>query len=376
MDKPPEVSLPQELESAWGFSPEFAVCDRCGWSYLIPASRSSRRCPHCFMADLSVEDLQPALDRGLPYNHSPELILPFTLTPETLATQVNSFSQGIPYPPADLCAANLTGRLQRMLIPVWLVDTRVRASWQGEAGFDYEVVSHQEQYRESQGGWKSQEVRETRVRWELRLGRLERVYHNLPITALEGESRLKKILGDFSLGGAQPYAPETAQGAFVRTPERSREDAWGEALPKLQSAAAEECRQAASADHLRDFRWQPEFYGQNWTLLLLPLYATYYLDDEDQPQAVYLHGQSGVASGERRASPKRARKTALIILGIAGLIATLSLLLAAAGLLAPPLLAIGAIGLAIALLVALGAIIPPAIAWQFNRSQKMEPSMG
>jgi hypothetical protein len=373
MEKSPSVSSRPDVESAWGYSLELAVCDQCGWSFLVPADRASHRCPHCFKVDLSLEDLQPALDQGLPYHHPPELALPFTLTSEILAARVNSFSQGIPYPSADLSPANLTGRLQRILIPAWLVDTCVRASWQAEVGFDYEVVSHQDQYRESQGGWKTQQVTETRVRWEPRLGRLERAYQNLPITALEGVHQLRESLGDIRLDGAQPYTPELTQGAFVRLPARSREDAWGEALPKLQSAAAEECRQAASADHLRDFRWQPDFYGQNWTLLLLPWYATYYLDDENQPQPVYLHGQSGVVRGERWASLKRARKAAFIILGVAGLIGLLSLLLVAAGLLVPPLLVIGAIGLFIALLVGLGAIIPPAIAWQFNRSQKLFP---
>jgi len=53
--------------------------------------------------------------------------------------------------------------------------------------FNYEVVSHQERFSQNQGGWNSQEVTETRVRWELRRGRLDRVYSNNPIAALEGK---------------------------------------------------------------------------------------------------------------------------------------------------------------------------------------------
>ena len=367
----------QELASAWGFQPKLVVCDQCGWGFLAQENILTSSCPHCFKTALSIlENPQEALDQGLPFNQVPELVLPFTLTQEKLAANIQSFSQGIPYPPVDLQADSLAKRLQRIFIPVWLVDASVCAGWQGEAGFNYEVVSHQEKFSQNQGGWKSQAVTETRVRWEPRKGRLDRVYHNNPVTALEGEDRLKKILEKYRLDDAQAYTPESALQTFVRVPDRNPEDAWRELLPGLQTAAAEDCRRAAAADHLRDFRWQPDFYARDWTLMLLPLYATYYLDDENQPQAVYLDGQTGIASGERRASPKRARRTGLFILAAAGLILLISLLLALAGLLVTPLLAISGVGLIIALLVGIAAIIPTAIAWQFNRSRAIPSYAG
>lgn len=371
MDTTPKLQPIQELEIAWGFPPQLVVCDACGWGYLVSGDLARGRCPHCFKTDLSIlESQQEALEQGLPYNHPPELVVPFTLTPEKLAASIIQFSQGIPYTPTDLKAESLKGRLQRLYVPVWLVDVSVRAGWQGEAGFNYEVVSHQEKY--SQGGWKSQAVTETRVRWEPRRGRLDRAYPNNPVTALEGEAGLKKLLGEYPLDGVQAYTPESARQTFARLPDRNPEDAWRELLPNLQATVAEDCRRAASADHLRDFRWQPDFYQRNWSLLLLPLYATYYLDDENQPQPVYLDGQSGVASGERRASLKRARRTSWIILAVAGAILLISLLLVLAGLMLAPLLAVGGVGAAIALLVGLAATIPPAVAWQFNRSQVID----
>jgi len=372
MDATPDFQSPPELEAAWGFPLQLVACDLCGWGYLATGDLAKQQCPHCFKAELSpMENPQETLEQNLAYGYPPELVMPFTLTPEKLAANIQSFSQGIPYPPVDLKAESLSRRLQRIFIPVWLVDANVRADWQGEAGFNYEVVSHQEHYNEIQGGWKSQAVTETKVRWEPRRGKLDRTYPNNPVTALEGEIGLKMLLGQYQVQGAHAYTPETARQAFVRLPDRNPEDAWRELLPSLQSAAAEECRQAAKADHLRDFRWRSDFYHRNWTLLLLPLYMTHYLDDDNQPQPVYLNGQSGIASGDRRASPKRARRAGLFILAAAGLIILISLLLTLAGLMVTPLLAVGGIGLVIATLVGIAAIIPPAIAWQFNRSQKI-----
>jgi hypothetical protein len=78
----------------------------------------------------------------------------------------------------------------------------------------------------------------------------------------------------------------------------------------FQSSAVKECQQACRADHLREFTWQPEFSEQNWTLLLAPVYATFYLDDENKPQPILVNGQSGKLSGSRRASLDEPKKPA------------------------------------------------------------------
>ena len=147
------------------------------------------------------------------------------------------------------------------------------------------------------------------------------------------------------------------------------QDAWTDANSALQAASSEECRQATDADYLREFHWTPQFSNQNWTLFLRPVYTTYYLDDEGKPQPVYIHGQSGKASGVRRASMKRAQRAALIILSVAIVVFIMSLVVTAIGVMLPLVLAAGGIGMVASVFIGLGALIPLAIAWQFNRSQ-------
>jgi hypothetical protein len=280
---------------------------------------------------------------------------------------VQSFASGIPYPPQDLTPEKLRSRLRRVYLPMWLVDAGVGAAWKAEAGFDYQVVSHQDRY--SGSGWTSQQVKEGRIRWEPRLGRLERSYANIAAPALEEHLALQAALGSFDLSAARPYKPEDGRQAFLRLPDRPPQDAWSEAQLAVQAAAAEECRQAARADHLRQFSWQPEFKDQNWTQLLLPVYTAYYLDDDQQAQRLLIHGQTGKISGARRASMRSATRATLTWLAVAGLILVLGLVLAGASLAFPPLLALGVLGLAIALIIGLGAIVPLVRAWWFNRSQ-------
>ena len=248
---------------------------------------------------------------------------------------------------------------------MWLVDGEVQANWQCEAGFNYTVVSHQDRY--AGGGWSSHQVQEGRVRWEPRLGNLRRVYQNIPAPALEDYSRLQAALGNFDLASARPYQAAMVEKAFVRLPDRPPQDAWSDASPAFQSAAAEECRQAASADHIRQFNWKPQFANQNWTLLLLPIYTTYYKDDEGQSRPVMLHGQQGRVIGARRASMKRATRASLSLLGAALAAFVISLILLGVSLAVPPLSVFGILGLIIAFGLGLAAIYPVTAVWWFNR---------
>ena len=105
-------------------------------------------------------------------------------------------------------------------------------------------------------------------------------------------------------------------------------------------------------------------------MLLLPTYATYYLDDDNIPQPMLIHGQTGQLIAPRRASMKRAQQRALIIVAVAVGFFLLSLIVALASIFRPPLLLVAGIGLVMALIIGLLALAPLAIAWQFNRANR------
>jgi hypothetical protein len=362
LPKPAEMGDPLD---GWESVLEAALCERCDWIYLLPPSGSLPvQCPHCFQSEL-VHIEGPV--SNLPYLKPPELFVPFSVSESRLGEAIRQFASGFWFAPVDLTAHSLNLRLQRIYLPIWLVDAEVQANWEVEAGFDYQVVSHQERFNENRGGWTTQEVSETRIRWEPRLGRLKRSYTNLSAPAMEEDALMKRQLGVYDLKPAQSYRPDALAGRFLRLPNREPQDAWPAALPAFQAAAAEECRQAVAADHVRQFRWSPEFRQQNWTLLLLPAITSYYLDDENKPQLILINGQTGQISGVRRASMKRAQRSSLALFIAAVIVFLLGLAASAASLLAPPLLAVGGVALAAAILVALLALIPIGMVWQFNR---------
>jgi hypothetical protein len=345
--------------SAWKLPLQAVVCAHCDWSFLMPAGPLPERCPHCFQGPLASFTPDGLLD--------PELVLPFSLTGEGLAQKINEFAQGIPFPPADLTLSNLRQRLQRVYLPRWLVDSDVAATWQAEAGFDYQVLSHQEEYHQNHDSWSTAEVTETRVRWEPRLGRLHRTYLNVPAPALEEALRLAAALGPYPLSTGQAYTPSLIEGSGVRLPNRAAPDAWPEAQTIFFSRAQEECQRAAGAQHLRNFQWEPEFLTQHWTLLLEPVYVTYYQDDAAVPQRLWINGCTGQISGARRGSMKRAQTTALWIGLAAALIFIFSLFLGLAALIFVPLALLSGLGIFLAALIGVGALVPLIWVWWFNR---------
>jgi hypothetical protein len=362
-----EIVAENITKESWGYSFEIGVCHACDGSYLVDRELMPQRCPNCFREML--ESVGEDTTRFLPRSEAPEYVLPFELAHETIFQAIEGFARGIPYPPFDLNPENLVNRLCRVYLPVWLVDTEISGTWEMQAGYQYQVVSYQDHFDDHRRGWVSREVEETRMRWEPRLGRLSRKYQNVPAPALDDTGLLRGLSSTDGRERWQIYQPGSTSKALVRLPQRGTEDAWNDIQPTIQTISLGECKAAAEADEVRDFHWSPEFKQQYWSLLLKPIYMTYYQDDSGQPCPVMLNGQNGNIKGKRVASGQHARRMTWILIAVAVCIALVSILLGSLGLILPVLLPIGIIGLVVSVLIGVGALIPQIVVWQFNRSQ-------
>lgn len=349
-----------------------AVCESCDWRYRVLASAVLPVCPRCLQATLT-----PLDSDSIGFAAAVELAAPFSAPDADLSRGLQRFAGGFLFKPRDLTAGNLLGRMQRLYLPRWLVDCDVQASWRADAGFNYQVVSHQDQFNESSKQWQSQQIREQRVRWEPRAGRLARRYENVDAPAMEEDAAVRQRLGEFDLALATPTGEQSLGGALVRMPNRSTSDAWSDAAPGLRQRAAAECQQACRADHLREFDWSPEFGAQNWTQLLLPVFASYYEDEGKALHAVLIHGQTGKAYGRRQASFRPARNLSLALGAVAvmALLASLLMVLVSSLSGADLLLSLGLIGVLAAMVIGILAILPVAYVWIFNRIQPPDPPL-
>ncbi|MFN2271393.1 MAG: hypothetical protein ACK2US_11185 [Anaerolineae bacterium] len=350
-----------DVTAAWG-TPLIAIhCSKCGEAHLV--KDVPPRCPFCLAE--SVEP-QPAY---LP-EEPPEQAVDYQITDAGLRATLGRWTKSVWFRPDDMTADVLAQRAQRYLVPLWLVDGQVQAAWRADVGFDYQVVSSQDRYLQG-GGWVSQEVKEKRVRWEPRVGRLERRYENLTAPALDDHRKLMGRLGRYNIGERAAYTPDAVSDGVVRIPTLEPDAAWPGAETAFAQAAQAECQQAAGADHIRDFTVDAQYSGLNWTLLLLPAYVTWY-EEGGQVWPVLINGQIGHVSGVRRSSAHKAKVASLVIGAIAALLLLLGGLLSMIGLLFPPVIAIGGIILLVGVLPALVAPVPAITVWAYNRRSEQE----
>jgi hypothetical protein len=360
-----------DLKAVWGVPLTAVHCEHCREVHLVPEVGLSAdgttaiegdgiplRCPFCFRTPVTP---QPAALREEP----PEQVLPYDVSEAKLAGILDRWTRGVRFRPEEMHPRLLMERMRRYLVPLWLVDGRVEAVWRADVGFDYQAVSYQDRYSQGQG-WSSQEVTEARVRWEPRVGRLDRAYENLVAPALEDHRALMGRLGDFTLTQRIDYSPEAVADAAVRVPSLEPEVAWPGAETTFVHAAEEECRQAAGANHIRAFTLEAEYSNPNWTLLLLPAYATWYREGE-HIWPLLVNGQSGRVSGVRRASARKANVTSLVLGAVALVLFVVGGLLALLGAALPPVAVVGGVMLVVGLVLAVAAPIPAIGVWAFNR---------
>jgi hypothetical protein len=351
---------PPDISALWDCELQPAHCPECGVAHLIPKSLENALCPACFRAHLVP---QPTVLRPEP----PELLVDYAVTPAQVQERLGVWLKGVWLRPKELTPALLTQRLTRTFIPMWLVDGQVIGQWQAQMGYDYQIASTQEIYRN--GGWTTRKQTETRTRWEPRAGTVDREYQNLRVPALEEHTQLMRGLGKFNLGAASAYSPAPLEHASVRVPSLLPDEAWPLACSGFDRLAARDCQIAAGAQHVDEFNIQADYPNQHWTQLLLPVYTTAYRDEDGKVYPVLIHGQNGKIFGVRKASQKQARNWSLGLMAVALVSFMLGLLFAAGAVLLPPLGILSLLFFGGALLVGLTAPIPAFWAWNFNRKE-------
>ena len=361
VEHPPTEEIIEENQTLWHTDRQPAGCNHCHRVYLVPANYRGASCPLCRTGNL---EAQPAHMRPT----QPEQMLTFQVTKQDLLPTYQKFISGVWIKPEDFNPEALLRNTRPVFWPHWLVDTDVSGHWRMEAGFDYEVESAKEVY--TGGRWESRKQIENRVRWEPRVGKMVTRVDNVNTPALEEHENRLQMTGKYHLERGNNFDPAHLGGAFLELPDIPPEDAWSLARPQLDKALAEVSKKASGAQHLRNFTMQARFSNQNWTEFFLPMYTTYYTDDDGQPQVVVVNGETGTIRGPRLASRRRGSRIAGIIAAVAGalfLLALISLLLTlvlpAAGLIAGLL---GILGLGLTILAIVTAVWPG----QWNRAQQ------
>ena len=308
----------------WESELHMVGCNHCGLTFMQTEQSLEQPCLHC--GSTLLEEMMPDSDQP-PHWAPAELALPLRLTRQRAQTELAKWRNNFRFPSADLTDQHLNQRLRLMYAPAWLMDTTLETKWAADVGFDYDVISHKEKLQGSQ--WSTQQVKRTKKDWEGRAGTLTLRYDNLPADAIERESSFWPLVR--LVGSADRFVSDAAkqtakagneaqhageQPSFV-LPSRIPADAVTDMLPLLMERAKVDVQAACRADHVRNFNWAPTIQQQNWTQMLIPVWSTWYLDEDNRRRMVFVHGTTGNGWGERIPSMRRAWRVGMFFFAAA-----------------------------------------------------------
>lgn len=286
-------------------------CATCGAVHL---GVEGTVCPACGSGPISPAE---------PERPVPERVIPRRIDARAARERLAAFVAPVWFAVDELAPEVLASRLAPVWWPAWLVDVNAAGIWEAEAGFDYAVQSSQEVYGGS--GWTTQQVTDTRTRWERRTGRLRRKYDNLAVPALGDDPVSAR-----DPAASEPWTERAIDGA-IRLPDRSPEEQWPAVLEQLRAQSGAECARACGAEHVRELFLDVDANGAHWTLLLRPGYTTWYTDEAGRTHVLRIDGATGEVAGPRFASVARGRRWALAWFAAGGSIVAVGLLLALVG---------------------------------------------
>ncbi|MEM7244364.1 MAG: hypothetical protein AAF533_03420 [Acidobacteriota bacterium] len=240
---------------------------------------------------------------------APERKVAFEIDHEQAVKRLRAACRRRFFKPRDLRPARLAERLRKAWVPSWLVDCRLRGSWRAELGYDYEVVSHVEHYKS--GRWRSEEVRETRVDWEPRLGTMDQCFENEAVPAWRLRHRLGDLLQGLTGEEGVPVDGSELDEAPVLLPDLTPSEVWQDARQGVLARLRERLIEACGAQHLQWLAVDDSPAERNWTLQLHPLWTTWYLAEDGRVVGLFLDGRSGRLIGDVLSAPRRARRWAL-----------------------------------------------------------------
>lgn len=336
-----------------------AGCGACGGAVLVVDARRGGPCPLCGAAGLRP---QPALATVLP-----EALVPFAVERADLERHLRAHLRGAWFRVADLEVPRLVERATPVWLPAWWVDATGRGSFETEVAFRYAVRSSVDRY--TGGAWKSETVEEERLRWEPRVGTIDRRVDNAEVDGRRDAAWFREHLGPYDRADAVPASPERVDRAAVVLPDRATDEAEPEALGIVRARLAEEVRRAADGVAIRSFALDVAPADLHWSWLLLPAWSTWYDDDRGGRHVLWVHGRTGRVAGPRLVSEAKWVGCAVAILGaavVAGVVAAVATVLF---FWFPPILIGGLVAMGLAFLLGLCALWPLTEAWGRNRRE-------
>lgn len=266
-------------QRGWGAARKTVKCQGCHAISVFDEKRVAQRCDFCGSPSiLAVEDV-PAPIR-------PGSLLPFKVSESQVRENIRRWYGSHFWAPNALGQKALTDTLHGLYLPYWTFDAHAECPWEAEAGYDCTTT-------DSKGNTK------TETRWEYASGHLAQGFDDMLVPASKGvHTKLLDDLQPFpTTTDLKPYDPGYLSGWVVEQYQidlvQAAEDSRGRMHRELERA----CARQVPGDRHRNLRIAPQYSGQTFKHILLPVWLLSYTYGTKTYQ-VTVNGNTGKITGE------------------------------------------------------------------------------
>lgn len=266
-------------QRGWEVRKKTVRCQSCQAISLFDEARVAQRCDFCGSSALiSADDIQAPIRPGS--------LMPFLVAESKVREDIRRWYGSHFWAPNKLKDGALTDTLKGFYLPYWTFDAHAECPWEAESGQYYNTT-------DSQGRTQRQ------VRWSYASGHVSRDFDDVLIPASKGvhPALLQKLEPFPTTTELKPYDPGYLSGWVVEQYQIDLIQAAENSRARMQSMLHETCAAQVPGDTYRNLRIHPDYSGQTFKHVLLPVWLLTYTYGAKNYQ-VAVNGSTGQITGE------------------------------------------------------------------------------
>jgi hypothetical protein len=273
--------MPQE-DRGWQTDRRSVQCQSCRAVMVFEAERVGQNCEFCGSPALvSYEEIKAPI--------RPQGVLPFRIDSGRVREDLRRWWRSKWLAPNKLARSALVDTVHSLYIPYWTFDARVHCPWEAEAGHYYYV--------------RVGKRRQRRVRWVPASGTLTHVFDDEPVPGTQGlPLKLLRKVEPFPTREVVAYDTAFLSGHVVEHYKVVLLDAAKQSQDQMHAALERLCGQQVPGDTYRNLRIRPQYSGQTFKHVLVPIWLLTYNYGAAVFQVI-VNGYTGKIAGRYPYSP-------------------------------------------------------------------------
>lgn len=261
-------------------------CPNCGAQVEFDDHVHATECPFCATPVVT--------DTGTTRHIKPKGLLPFGIEERDARKAMTDWLGRLWFAPNGLQDYARKGRkMTGIYVPYWTFDADTKSSYRGERGTVYYVT------KTVMRNGKSTQVREQRVRWSPKSGRVARFFDDVLVLASRSlPKRYTDALEPWDLAALEPYRPEYLAGYRAEGYTVELDEGYDQARAYMDAVILRDVKFDIGGDRQRVHDVQTTVKDVTFKHILLPVWMAAY-KYRGKSYRFVVNGRTGKVQGER-----------------------------------------------------------------------------